>query len=249
MTPTTTMTVLTKKDFQTDQEVRWCPGCGDYAILSAVQSIFPELGIPARKIRGGLGHRLLQPLPLLHEYLRLSHHSRPRARGSHGNQARASRTRSLGRHRRRRFALHRRQSHHSHVAPQRGRQSADVQQPHLRPHQGPVFADFGIRQEDQVHSVRLRRAPVQSAGAGDRRGGHVRGPLGGRLPAAPEGHAQERPPRTTARPTSRFCRIAISSTTAPGYTSPKKRLAASISSSSNTASRWSSARIATRASA
>jgi 2-oxoglutarate ferredoxin oxidoreductase subunit beta len=35
----------TKKDFQTDQEVRWCPGCGDYAILSAVQSVFPELGI------------------------------------------------------------------------------------------------------------------------------------------------------------------------------------------------------------
>ncbi len=34
---------LTKKDFQTDQEVRWCPGCGDYAILSAVQSVFPEL--------------------------------------------------------------------------------------------------------------------------------------------------------------------------------------------------------------
>jgi 2-oxoglutarate/2-oxoacid ferredoxin oxidoreductase subunit beta len=37
---------LTKKDFQSDQEVRWCPGCGDYAILSAVQSVFPELGIP-----------------------------------------------------------------------------------------------------------------------------------------------------------------------------------------------------------
>src|SRR5258708_16630982 len=36
---------LTKKDFQTDQEVRWCPGCGDYAILSAVQAGFPELGI------------------------------------------------------------------------------------------------------------------------------------------------------------------------------------------------------------
>ena len=39
------ITPLTKKDFQTDQEVRWCPGCGDYAILSAVQSVFPELGI------------------------------------------------------------------------------------------------------------------------------------------------------------------------------------------------------------
>jgi 2-oxoglutarate ferredoxin oxidoreductase subunit beta len=36
---------LTKKSFVTDQEVRWCPGCGDYAILSAVQGVFPELGI------------------------------------------------------------------------------------------------------------------------------------------------------------------------------------------------------------
>jgi 2-oxoglutarate ferredoxin oxidoreductase subunit beta len=42
---TASLPVLTKKDFQTDQEVRWCPGCGDYAILSAVQSVFPELGI------------------------------------------------------------------------------------------------------------------------------------------------------------------------------------------------------------
>jgi 2-oxoglutarate/2-oxoacid ferredoxin oxidoreductase subunit beta len=36
---------LTKRDFTSDQEVRWCPGCGDYAILSAVQSFMPELGI------------------------------------------------------------------------------------------------------------------------------------------------------------------------------------------------------------
>ena len=37
---------LTKKDFQSDQEVRWCPGCGDYAILSAVQSVCADLGVP-----------------------------------------------------------------------------------------------------------------------------------------------------------------------------------------------------------
>jgi 2-oxoglutarate/2-oxoacid ferredoxin oxidoreductase subunit beta len=43
---TTALPPLTKKDFQTDQEVRWCPGCGDYAILAAVQTVFPELGIP-----------------------------------------------------------------------------------------------------------------------------------------------------------------------------------------------------------
>jgi 2-oxoglutarate/2-oxoacid ferredoxin oxidoreductase subunit beta len=35
----------TMKDFKSDQEVRWCPGCGDYAILAAFQSFLPELGI------------------------------------------------------------------------------------------------------------------------------------------------------------------------------------------------------------
>src|ERR1700732_4550676 len=54
---TATIPVLTKKDFQTDQEVRWCPGCGDYAILSAVQAVFPELGIPREKfvVISGIG--------------------------------------------------------------------------------------------------------------------------------------------------------------------------------------------------
>jgi len=42
--------VLTAKDFTSDQEVRWCPGCGDYAILAAVQSFMPELGLPREKI-------------------------------------------------------------------------------------------------------------------------------------------------------------------------------------------------------
>src|ERR671931_1690885 len=41
---------LTKADFSSDQEVRWCPGCGDYAILNNVQKVMPELGIPREKI-------------------------------------------------------------------------------------------------------------------------------------------------------------------------------------------------------
>jgi 2-oxoglutarate ferredoxin oxidoreductase subunit beta len=41
---------LTAKDFKSDQEVRWCPGCGDYAILAAVQSFMPELGLPRERI-------------------------------------------------------------------------------------------------------------------------------------------------------------------------------------------------------
>ena len=43
-------TALTRKDFVTDQEVRWCPGCGDYAILAQVQKIMPEFGIPRENI-------------------------------------------------------------------------------------------------------------------------------------------------------------------------------------------------------
>ncbi len=41
---------LTKKDFVSNQEVRWCPGCGDYAILNNVQKVMPELGIPREKV-------------------------------------------------------------------------------------------------------------------------------------------------------------------------------------------------------
>ena len=44
------LTKLTRKDFQSDQEVRWCPGCGDYAILASVQKVMPELGIPKENI-------------------------------------------------------------------------------------------------------------------------------------------------------------------------------------------------------
>ncbi len=41
---------LSKADFQSDQETRWCPGCGDYAVLSAVQQFMPRLGIPPERI-------------------------------------------------------------------------------------------------------------------------------------------------------------------------------------------------------
>lgn len=40
---------LTRKDFISPADVRWCPGCGDYAILNSVQNVVPELGIPKEK--------------------------------------------------------------------------------------------------------------------------------------------------------------------------------------------------------
>jgi 2-oxoglutarate/2-oxoacid ferredoxin oxidoreductase subunit beta len=50
MSDTTTLPPLTAKDFATDQEVRWCPGCGDYSILAQVQKVMPTLGIPRENI-------------------------------------------------------------------------------------------------------------------------------------------------------------------------------------------------------
>lgn len=47
---TPTPPVLTAKDFATDQEVRWCPGCGDYSILKQVQTILPQTGLPRENI-------------------------------------------------------------------------------------------------------------------------------------------------------------------------------------------------------
>jgi len=49
--------VYKKKDFVSDQEVRWCPGCGDYAILNGVQQVFSGLGVPKEKfcVVSGIG--------------------------------------------------------------------------------------------------------------------------------------------------------------------------------------------------
>ncbi len=48
---------LTRKDFASDQEVRWCPGCGDYAILSTVQAVFAKLGLARERtvVVSGIG--------------------------------------------------------------------------------------------------------------------------------------------------------------------------------------------------
>ena len=69
---------LTGKDYTSDQEVRWCPGCGDYAVLKAVQSL-PARPRPApREHRVRLRHRLLLAVPLLPRDLRDALHPRPR---------------------------------------------------------------------------------------------------------------------------------------------------------------------------
>src|SRR5574338_1374556 len=46
----TPLPVLTAKDFASDQEIRWCPRCGDYSILAQMKKVMPTLGIPREKI-------------------------------------------------------------------------------------------------------------------------------------------------------------------------------------------------------
>lgn len=49
--------ILSTKDFESNQEIRWCPGCGDFAILKQMQIVFPQLGVPKEKfvIVSGIG--------------------------------------------------------------------------------------------------------------------------------------------------------------------------------------------------
>ncbi len=69
----------TLKDYASDQEVRWCPGCGDYAILKAVQKTLADIQADMEQTVFVFGYRLRGALPVLHEHLRLPHHPRPLA--------------------------------------------------------------------------------------------------------------------------------------------------------------------------
>jgi 2-oxoglutarate ferredoxin oxidoreductase subunit alpha len=136
----------------------------------------PSSASPVRTSRLESGHRLLQPLPLLHEHLRLSHHPRPRAGGGDGPQGRPARPRRVAGHRRRRRALHRRQPLHPPAAPQRRPQAPAVQQPDLRPHQGPVLPDLGEGKKTKSTPMGSVDRPFDPLRFRARRRGHLRGP-------------------------------------------------------------------------
>ena len=133
--------ILTPADFASDQEVRWCPGCGDYSILKAVQRTLSQIGAKPENTVFVSGHRLLQPLSLLCRNLRIPHDPRPRAGDCHGRETRQSGARCLDRHRRRRRPVDRRQSHGASAAAEPRLPGPAVQQRDLRPDQGSILAD------------------------------------------------------------------------------------------------------------
>jgi pyruvate/2-oxoacid:ferredoxin oxidoreductase beta subunit len=107
---------LSAKDYKTDQEVRWCPGCGDYAILAALQSFMPELDVPKENIVfvSGIGCAARFPY-YMETYGMHSIHGRAGDRDRAGHVAPGSER--LGRDRRRGFAVDRRQSPDPRAAP------------------------------------------------------------------------------------------------------------------------------------
>ena len=167
----TEMVKLTAKDFATDQEVRWCPGCGDYAVLKAVQRTMPELGAEPENtvFVSGIGCSCRFPYYMETYGFHTIHGRAPALRDR--DQARQSRARRLDHHRRRRRAVDRRQPHDAHPAPQPRLPDPAVQQRDLRPHQGPIFADQPGRHAQPLDAVRLGRpagpapAPSRSARA------------------------------------------------------------------------------------
>ena len=153
----TTMPVTTRKDWSSDQEVRWCPGCGDYSILAAVQLLMPELGVRRENTVFVSGIGCAARFPYYMNTYGMHAHPRPGAGHRHRPGHGPPRPRRVGRRRRRRHAVDRRQPPDPRAAPQRQPHDPDVQQPDLRADQGPVLADQRGRQGHQVDAVRLAR--------------------------------------------------------------------------------------------
>ena len=146
---------------------------------------------PAGEDRLRLRHRLRGALPVLHGDVRDALDPRARAGDRDRSRDGAAGSLGLGGRRRRRRALDRRQPPDPCAAPQRQPHDPAVQQPDLRAHEGPVLADLGARQGDEVDADGLGRPAVQPALRRDRRRGDVRRPR--------DRHRQEGADRGAAR--------------------------------------------------
>ena len=204
---------LTKKDFTSDQEVRWCPG------LRRLRDPLRRPGVHARarhraaQDRVRERDRLQRPLHLLHGHLRGARDPRARAGDRDRHRDREPRPERVGRDRRRRRSLDRRQPPDPRAAAEREHQDPDVQQPDLRPHEGPVLADQRGGQGHEVDAVRLGRPPLQPDRGGARRRGRPSSPARSTTTASTSPRCCGRPPRTAAPRSSRSIRTATCSTT------------------------------------
>ena len=183
----------------------------------------PELGIPRENIVFISRHRLLEPLPVLHEHVRLPHDPRPRAGGRDRAQGRAARAAGLGHHRRRRRPLDRRQP-----PDPRLRRNVDLKIMLFNNRiygltKGQYSPTSRARQDDQEHADRLDRPSAST---------RCRVALGAEATFVARSidvdikhlrrWSSSGPPSTRARRSSRSTRTATSSTTARSITPPTR---------------------------
>ena len=146
---TAQVAVTTKSDWTSDQEVRWCPGCGDYGILLAVQTLMPELGVnPENTVFiSGIGCSSRFPY-YMNTYGMHSIHGRAPAIATGVATARPDLDVWVitGR----RWPVDRRQPSDSRAAPQREPEHPVVQQQDLRPDERPVLPHIRGRQGHEV---------------------------------------------------------------------------------------------------
>lgn len=124
-----------------------------------------------------LRHRMLLASALLHEHLRLPHHSRPRSRRGHGLQGGQPRHHRMADFGRRRRPRNRRQPLHPRRAPQHRYQHAPAQQQDLRPHQRAVLPHLAARFRLEIIALRHHRRPLHPRRARVRRPRQLLRPL------------------------------------------------------------------------
>ena len=178
---------------------------------------------PQHRVR--VGDRVQQPIPVLHEHLRVPRDPWPCSGHRHRARHRPSRPRCVGHHRRRRRALDRWQPPHPRTPAKRQPHDPAVQQPDLRTHQGPVLADLGVGEGHQVDADRLDRPTVQSAQRRPRRRGIVRCSHPRSRSQAHDGSRSAPHTIIGAGPSSRSTRTATCSTTTSSTASPSARTA------------------------
>ena len=203
------------KDFKSDQEVRWCPGCGDYAILAAVQGFMPELGLARENIVfvSGIGCSSRFPY-YMNTYGMHSIHGRAPAIATGLATSRPDLSvwvvtgdgdaLSIG------------GNHLIHALRRNVNLKILLFNNRIygltKGQYSPTSEVGKITKSTPMGSL---DAPVQPALAGARRRGHLRGPHHRLRPQAPHRGAARRPPTTPAPRWSRSTRTATSSTTAP----------------------------------
>ena len=203
------------KDFKSDQEVRWCPGCGDYAILAAVQGFMPELGLAKENIVfvSGIGCSSRFPY-YMNTYGMHSIHGRAPAIAT--GLAASRRDLSVWVVTGDGDALSIGGNHLIHAL--RRNVNLKILLFNNRIYgltKGQYSPDLRGRQDHQVHADGLPGRPVQPRLAGARRRGLLRRPHRRLRPQAPHRGAARRPPPTRAPRWWRSTRTATSSTTAP----------------------------------